>query len=68
MSRSLSPLESKLILHLEWEKQPVVTIQEAMTILDRSYAHTRQVLHRLARHRWLAPITAGKYELIPACL
>jgi predicted transcriptional regulator of viral defense system len=66
MSRSLSPLESKLILHLEWEKQPVVTIQEAMTILDCSYDHTRQVLHRLARGRWLAPITAGKYELIPA--
>ncbi len=66
MSRSLSPLESKLILHLEWERQPVVTIQEAMAILDRSYDQTRLVLHRLARRRWLAPITAGKYELIPA--
>lgn len=66
MSRSLSPLESKLILHLEWEKQAVVTIQEAMNILDRSYDHTRLVLHRLAGRHWLAPITAGKYELIPA--
>ena len=26
----------------------------------------RQLLHRLARRRWLAPITPGKYELIPA--
>jgi predicted transcriptional regulator of viral defense system len=66
MSRSLSPLESKLILHLEWEKQAVVTIREAMAILDRSYNQTQQVLHRLVRRRWLAPITAGKYELIPA--
>jgi len=66
MSRSLSPLESRLILHLEWEKQPVITIEEAMAILDCSYDHARQVLHRLARHRWLAPITPGKYELIPA--
>jgi predicted transcriptional regulator of viral defense system len=66
VSRSLSSLESKLILHLEWERQPVVTIQEAMAILDRSYNQTRQVLHRLVRRRWLAPITAGKYELIPA--
>jgi predicted transcriptional regulator of viral defense system len=66
MSRSLSPLESKLILHLEWEKQPVVTIEQAMTILDCSYDHARQVLHRLARRRWLTPITPGKYELIPA--
>jgi predicted transcriptional regulator of viral defense system len=66
MSRSLSALESQLIMHLEWEKQPVVTIEQAMTILDCSYDHARQVLHRLARRRWLAPITAGTYELIPA--
>jgi predicted transcriptional regulator of viral defense system len=66
ISRSLSPLESKLILHLGWEKQPVVNIQEAMTILDRSYGHTRQVLHGLAGRHWLAPITAGNYELVPA--
>jgi len=66
MARSLSPLESKLILHLEWEKQPVITIEETMTILGCSYDHARQVLHRLARRRWLAPITPGKYELIPA--
>jgi len=66
MPRSLSSLESKLILHLEWEKQPVVTIGQAMAILDCSYDHTRQVLHRLARRHWLARITPGTYELIPA--
>lgn len=66
MSRSLSDLEAKLILHLEWEKQPVVTIEQAMAILGCSYDHARQVLHRLARRRWLAPLAAGKYELIPA--
>jgi len=65
-SRSLSPLEARLILHLEWEKQPVVTVEEAMAILDCSYDHARQVLHRLAQRRWLTPITPGKYELIPA--
>jgi predicted transcriptional regulator of viral defense system len=64
--RSLSSLESKLILRLEWEKQPVVTIENAMQILDVSYDHARQVLHRLARDRWLSVITPGKYELIPA--
>ena len=66
MARSLSPLESKLILRLEWTKQPTVTIEEAMAILGRSYNHTRQILHRLARRKWLALITPGKYELIPA--
>jgi predicted transcriptional regulator of viral defense system len=53
-------------MRLEWEKQPVVTIEQAMDILDCSYDHARQVLHRLARRRWLAPITPGTYELIPA--
>lgn len=66
MTRSLSPLESKLILHLEWEKQPTVTIEETMALLGCSYNHARQILHRLAQRRWLAPLTPGKYELIPA--
>jgi predicted transcriptional regulator of viral defense system len=66
MSRPLSALESQLILRLEWEKQPVVTIEEAMAILDVSSDQARQVLSRLARRRWLAPIVPGKYELIPA--
>jgi len=66
MPRTLSALESKLILRLEWEKQPVVTIEETMEILDCSYDHARQILHRLTQRRWLARITPGTYELIPA--
>ena len=66
MPRSLSALESRLILRLEWEKQLVVTIEEAMVILGVSYDQARQVLHRLTRRRWLATIVPGKYELIPA--
>ena len=66
MERPLSPLESKLILHLEWKKQPVVTIDQAQAILGVSYDHARQLLHRLARAKWLARIRAGLYELIPA--
>jgi predicted transcriptional regulator of viral defense system len=66
VSRSLSSLEAKLIMHLEWEKQPVVTIEQTMDILGCSYGHARQLLHRLARDRWLMRITPGTYELIPA--
>jgi predicted transcriptional regulator of viral defense system len=65
-TRSLSALESKLILHLEWEKQPVVNIKDAMKIMGVSYDHARQLLHGLVRDRWLARIQPGKYELIPA--
>ncbi len=66
MARSLSNLESKLILHLEWEKQPVVTVDDAAQILDISQDYARKVLQRLARDKWLAAIVPGKYELIPA--
>lgn len=66
MPRSLSQLEAKLILHLEWEKQSVVTIEQAMTILDCSYDLARWLIHGLVRDGWLARITRGKYELIPA--
>lgn len=65
-TRSLSSLEAKLILRLEWKKQFVVTIDDARHILGVSSDHARQVLHRLARAGWLAVITPGKYELIPA--
>jgi predicted transcriptional regulator of viral defense system len=65
-TRSLSSLESRLILHLEWDKQAVVTIEDTMQILNISYEYARQVLHRLSRDRWLMMIKPGKYELIPA--
>lgn len=64
--RSLSPLEAKLILRLEWEKKPVITTEEAIQMLGVSYDHARQILHRLSRDRWLAMIKPGVYELIPA--
>jgi len=65
-TRSLSPLESKLILQLEWEKQPVVNIEDAMKIMGVSYDHARQLLHGLVQDHWLARVQPGKYELIPA--
>jgi predicted transcriptional regulator of viral defense system len=66
MARSLSALESRLILHLEAEKQMVVTVEQGMDILGCSYDHARKVMHQLARRHWLARIRPGKYELIPA--
>jgi predicted transcriptional regulator of viral defense system len=66
MPRSLSSLESQLILRLEWEKKQVVNIQETAQILDISPDYARLVLHRLASDGWLKAILPGKYELIPA--
>ncbi len=39
--RPLSPLESKLILHLEWEKQPVLNIKQTMAVVGSSGSHAR---------------------------
>jgi predicted transcriptional regulator of viral defense system len=66
MPRSLSAVESRLMERLEWDKKPIITIEEAMTILDCSYEYARQVLRRLADNAWLARITPGTYEVIPA--
>ena len=66
MTRSLSSLEAKLILQLEWEKKSIVTIEDAMDILGCSYAHARKILQQLNDDRWLARIRSGTYELIPA--
>jgi len=66
MSRTLSPLESKLVLFLEWEKKPFLTVKQAMDILSVSPNHIRVLLHRLTQKGWLAPVVPGVYEFIPA--
>ena len=44
----------------------MVTIAQAMQILDCSCDHARQILRRLTQRGWLARITPGTYELIRA--
>jgi predicted transcriptional regulator of viral defense system len=66
MARSLSAQESRLILPLEWEKQPFLTIQQAGQILAVSDDRARVILHRLVKKGWLAPVVPGVFELIPA--
>jgi predicted transcriptional regulator of viral defense system len=64
--RSLSPLEAKLVLFLEWEKKPYITLNQAMEILSISPDHIRVLLHRLTQKGWIAPVIPGVYEFIPA--
>lgn len=66
MTRSLSSQESKLILSLEWEKQPFLTTQHVKEILSVADDHARVILHRLVKKGWLAPVVPGIFELIPA--
>lgn len=66
MARTLSTQETRLILSLEWEKQPFLTIQQAGQILSVSDDRIRVILHRLVKKGWLAPVVPGVFELIPA--
>ncbi len=64
--RTLSDLESRLILDLEWREQALLTLQDVVTILGCSYAHARKLVHQLVTKRWLERVGPGKYQLIPA--
>ena len=64
--RTLSDLESKLIMELEWQEKKLFTLQDVMDILDCSYAHARKLAHQLEKKRWLDRLEPGKYQFIPA--
>jgi len=66
MTRSLSSLEAKLTQYLEWEKKPFITTKQAMELLLISHNYARVLLHRLTNKGWLAQVTPGIYEFIPA--
>jgi len=66
MIRSLSSQESKLILRLEWEKQPFLTAKHVQETLGVSNGNARVILHRLVEKGWLFPVVPGIFEYIPA--
>ena len=66
MPRTLSGLESKLVMELEWQEKKLVTLQDVMRILGCSYGHARKLAHQLEKKRWLDRLQPGKYQFIPA--
>jgi predicted transcriptional regulator of viral defense system len=64
--RTLSELESKLVMELEWQEKQLVTLQDVMDILGCSYGHARKLAHQLEKKRWLDRLEPGKYQFIPA--
>lgn len=66
MLKSLSSQESKLILALEWKKQPFITTKQAKEVLNVSDENIRVILHRLVKKKWLSPVVPGIFEYIPA--
>lgn len=66
MPRTLSTLESELVMELEWQEKKIVTLQDVMGILGCSYGHARKLVHQLEKKRWLDRLAPGKYQFIPA--
>jgi len=64
--RSLSDLESKLVMELEWQEKQLVTLQDVMDILGCSSGHARKLAHQLEKKRWLDRLSPGKYQFISA--
>jgi len=61
-SLSLGDREAFLVRALAQEKKPIFSSADAARLLGRD---ARQVLHRLARKRWVLPLTRGLYALVP---
>jgi len=64
--RTLSELESKLVMELEWQEKRLLTLQDIRDILGCSYAHARKLAHQLEEKRWLDRLAPGKYQFISA--
>jgi len=65
-ARSLSKNEARLVSHLEFERQTLVTSSEAAEILGAPYRHIKNTLDSLVRKGWLVRVRTGLYELVPA--
>lgn len=66
MPRTLSALESRLVMELEWQEKKLITLQDVMDTLGCSYGHARKLVHQLEKKRWLDRLAPGKYQFIPA--
>lgn len=64
--RSLSPLESEVVLALEWQEKPVISRAEIADLFGGSTDRADRVIRSLRRKNWLQRISGGRYLLIPA--
>ena len=65
-SRTLSGVESRIMLDLEWRGQRSVTTAELKRILGSTDNNAHVVAHRLVRKGWLEPVKRGLFLVVPA--
>lgn len=66
LGRSLSQLEAKIVLELEWQERHTIDRAEIAKVLGGSLLRTDRVIRSLRNKRWLERIARGRYLLIPA--
>ena len=66
MPRTLSNVESKVILKFEWENKHIISINDIKKSLHCSKNYAYKVAHKLEEKNWLERITAGYYLFISA--
>ncbi len=64
--RSLSPLESQVILTAESEAQREVTLDQIQLWTSASRTHARKLAHRLNEKHWLQRVGRGRYLVNPS--
>jgi len=66
MERTLSGVESRLVLRLEWDRKRMVTTDDIARILRCSRNEAHVIAHRLMQKRWFERLRGGRYLFIPA--
>lgn len=66
MLRTLSRLESRIVLELQWLEKTTVTLDAIQEVLRGDRQQAWSVAHRLIQKGWLERLKRGHYRLIPA--
>ena len=66
MERTLSRIEAKIVLDLEWRHQKTVTLAELREALGASGGYARKCAHGLVKKGWFERLRPGVFQLIPA--
>lgn len=65
MAKSLSKIESKLLVQLSWDKKKVANITDITSVLKCSREYAYKIASVLCDKEWFERIGRGKYLLIP---
>lgn len=66
MERTLSQIEAKVVLDLEWRNQKTITLADLRQALGASESYARKLAHGLVKKGWFERLRPGLFLLVPA--